>query len=115
MRTISVNCRESAGTESVQVVTGATFEGHHRSINVQLSFPNCCLVYLLRYAPCERTFVTALIHQLKVVEISKIGWLLYGAFLLHFLLYVVLETSAGGLRCSNVTEGAAAPNAQAQR
>ena len=43
LRTDSINCRESAGTESVQTglkvvpVTDATFEGHHGSINVQLT------------------------------------------------------------------------------
>ena len=46
LRTDSVNCRESAGHRvstclKVVPVTDATFEGHHGSINVQLSFPNC--------------------------------------------------------------------------
>ena len=56
-------------------VTGATFAGHHGPINVRLSFPNCCLVFFFRYAPCEWTFVTALLDQHTVVEMSKIVWL----------------------------------------
>ena len=64
--------------------------GHERpALQILRSIPLgvCCLVYLLRCAPRERIFVTALLHQHTVAEISKI---------------------------SNVTEGAAAPNAQAQ-
>ena len=79
----------------------ATFEGHHGSINVQLSFSNCSKKN--QNAPRPSLFptvvsctssdmphvkdVTALLHQQTVAEISKI---------------------------SHVTEGAAAPNAQAQ-
>ena len=79
LRTESVNpTAESSPAQSqskglkVVPVAAATFKGHHGSINVQLSFPNSCFVYLLRYAPFERTFVTALFHQHTVVEISKI-------------------------------------------
>ena len=44
--------RTSMGLKVV-LVTGATFAGHHGPTNVHLTFPNCCLVFLLRYAPCE--------------------------------------------------------------
>ena len=60
-------------TPKLVPVTGVTFESHHGSINVQLSFPNCCFVYLLRYRPNVSEHSSQLCFtSTRSFEISKI-------------------------------------------
>ena len=48
MRTDGVHCRESTGTESVNlkvIPDGAALAGHHGPVNMRLSFPHPLLVW----------------------------------------------------------------------